>query len=165
LLGEVHRGLANPFGVVSALAGGISFAAFLVLIRRWSVRFRLDGLVISFATSAAAALVIGGYVLATDPRGLLPAEPRPEALLGLAWLAAVTTGAQLLTVLAMRLIPAARAAAFLLLNPLSAAILAAALLSERASPVQAIGGALVLAGIAIATLPAATARRAATRTA
>ncbi len=48
-------------------------------------------------------------------------------------------------------IPAQRSAAFLLLNPITATVLAAILLGERPSPIQLLGGILVLVGIALAT--------------
>lgn len=44
----------------------------------------------------------------------------------------------------MQLIPATRSAAFLLLNPITATVLAAALLGERPAPLQVAGGGLVL---------------------
>ncbi|MFM2106811.1 MAG: hypothetical protein RL338_1843, partial [Chloroflexota bacterium] len=47
-------------------------------------------------------------------------------------------------------VPARRTSSLLLLNPLTAALLAALLLGERLEPTQLVGALLVLAGIALA---------------
>ena len=72
------------------------------------------------------------------------------------WLAAVAALGPILTVASVRLIPAARSAAFLLLNPITATVLAVTLLGERPSPLQLAGGILVLLGMAVATIPGRT---------
>ena len=72
--------------------------------------------------------------------------------MAIGWLAVVAGGGQALAVASTRLVPASRTAAFLLLNPVSATILAFALLGERAAPIQVFGGILVLAGMAAATV-------------
>jgi len=58
-------------------------------------------------------------------------------------------------------LPSDRSAAIFLLNPLTAALLAAALLGERLGPLQVVGCGLVLAGVALATVMAARVARAA----
>lgn len=101
-----------------------------------------------------SALALGTLVLVGDPASLVPArlDVVPAAAIG--WLAVVAAGGQLLTVASVRLVPAARTAPFLLLNPITATILAALLLGERPPPPpQLLGGGLVLAGIAAATVP------------
>jgi len=52
----------------------------------------------------------------------------------------------------LRRMPAGRAAPFLLLMPISGTLIAAALLGERLDQVQLAGAALILLGIAVATL-------------
>ena len=137
------------WGILAAL----SFALYLVLARRWSATYRLDGLTVAFANCALAAVVLGGFVLATDPALLAPANPPVEAVVAMGWLAVVAALGPVLMVASVRLIEAARSAAFLLLNPITATILAAILLGERPSPLQLAGGVVVLLGMAVATIP------------
>ena len=93
--------------------------------------------------AALVAMGFGSAYVATS-FALLALGPVPAA----AWrcgLAAVFVGAVL------RLIPAARTATFLLLNPITATVLAGVLLGERPTPLQVAGGVLVLLGMAAAT--------------
>ena len=69
-------------------------------------------------------------------------------LLGLAWL--VHAGGQGLIAFAMAHLPAAFSSVTLLIQPVTATILAWLLLSEVIGPWQAAGGGLVLAGIFVA---------------
>jgi drug/metabolite transporter (DMT)-like permease len=92
-------------------------------------------------------------LLLTDPASLVPRAATPSAVIALGWLAIVAGLGPVLTVAAARLIPAARSAAFLLFNPITATALAFLLLGERPSALQIAGGALVLLGMAAATLP------------
>jgi drug/metabolite transporter (DMT)-like permease len=83
----------------------------------------------------------------------VPAAPPVEAIIALGWMAVVAAMGPVLTVASVRRIPAARSAAFLLLNPITATVLAVILLAERPSPLQLAGGGLVLLGMAAATAP------------
>ena len=153
LLAELDPGHADAVGIGWGLLAAVAFALFLVLSRRWSVPYGLDGPGISLASMAITALSIGGFVLLEDPASLLPAAVPWESATALGWLAVAAVAGQLLTIASVRLIPAARSAAFLLLNPISATILAVLLLGERPTALQVAGGLLVLLGIAAATLP------------
>ncbi len=153
LLAELDPLGGDATGIGWGLLASVSFALYLVLTRRWSARFRLDGFAIALTNMSLTALVLGGIVLATAPATLVPSRVPGDALAALAWLAGVAAVAQLLTVASVRRIPAARSAAFLLLNPVTATILAAVLLGERPSTLQVTGGVLVLAGMAVATVP------------
>ena len=141
--------VGNGWGIVAAA----SFALYLVLARRWSRPYRLDGLTVALAIASLAAVVLGGLTLVTGPASLTPPAPPIEAIAGLGWMAVVAALGPVLTVASVRRIPAARSAAFLLLNPITATVLAVILLGERPSPLQLAGGALVLLGMAAATLP------------
>jgi drug/metabolite transporter, DME family len=88
-----------------------------------------------------------------DPGSLIPAALPAQSVLAILWLGAVAALGPILTVASVRRIAAARTAAFLLLNPVTATILAALLLGERPSPAQLAGSVLVLLGMAAATLP------------
>jgi drug/metabolite transporter (DMT)-like permease len=153
LLAELDPNGTDVAGMGWGILAALSFALYLVLARRWSARYRLDGLTVAFANCALAAVVLGGFVLATDPALLAPVNPPVEAIVAIAWLAVVAALGPILMVASVRLIEAARSAAFLLLNPITATILAAVLLGERPSPIQLVGGIVVLLGMAVATIP------------
>ena len=51
----------------------------------------------------------------------------------------------------VRRVPANRTSAALLLTPISSAVLGAVLLSDRLEPIQLLGAALILVGIAVAS--------------
>ena len=153
LLAELDPDATDVAGMGWGLLAALSFALYLVLARRWSRRYRLDGLTVSFSIGALTAVVLGGFVLATDPASLTPSAPPAEAIIAIVWLAVVAGLGPILMVASVRLIPAARSAAFLLLNPITATILAVVLLGERPSPLQLGGGLLVLLGMAAATIP------------
>ena len=153
LLAELDPGHSDVVGIGWGLAAAVAFALFLVLSRRWSAPYGIDGPGISFASMGVTALSIGGFVLLTAPASLLPASLPWEPVVAIGWLAAAAVAGQLLTIASVRLIPAARSGAFLLLNPITATILAGLLLGERPSMIQIAGGLLVLLGMAAATLP------------
>ena len=159
LLAELDPAGVNGSGMAWGLLAAASFAVYLVLARRWSARYRLDGVDVSLAAASLSIAVLGGFILAADPASLIPSSPSAQALLALVWMGTVAALGPVLMVASVRLIPAARSAAFLLLNPITATLLAAVLLGERPAPVQMLGGLLVLAGIAAATLPAGTGER------
>ncbi|MCJ7711565.1 MAG: DMT family transporter, partial [Chloroflexi bacterium] len=122
LLAELDPDATDVAGMGWGLLAALSFALYLVLARRWSRRYRLDGLTVSFSIGALTAVVLGGFVLATDPASLTPSAPPAEAIIAIVWLAVVAGLGPILMVASVRLIPAARSAAFLLLNPITATI-------------------------------------------
>jgi drug/metabolite transporter (DMT)-like permease len=71
------------------------------------------------------------------------------ALLSIAFGASST--ANLLLLASVRRVPAARTSAALLLVPVSSAVLGAVLLADQLTPVQFVGAALIVIGIAIAS--------------
>jgi drug/metabolite transporter (DMT)-like permease len=148
MLSDVELARGRPEGVAWALAAATSFALFLVLARRWSVAYALPGPVVALGNAVATALVLGTVLIASAPTAVLPASVGWDSAIALAWLAVVAAAGQVLAVLAVRLIPAERSSAFLLLNPLTAAILAWLLLGAVPSALQAAGCALVLIAMA-----------------
>jgi drug/metabolite transporter (DMT)-like permease len=154
LLAELDFGSSDVAGLAWGLTAAVSYALYLVLTRRWSSANRLDGKTIAAATTTSTAVCLGVPLLLADPGQLLPVSIAPEAAIAIAWLSAVAALGQVLVVASVRLMPAARSAAFLLLNPVTATVLSALLLGAFPSMLQLLGGALVLAGIAAATLPA-----------
>ncbi len=143
-------------GLAMGLGAALAFAAYLLLTRRWAGPWSLPTPLISgsvFAVMGSGALLLA---ILTDPAGLVPRNVTPSALIGLAWIAAISGAtAQLLLIASVRRIPAQESSAYLLLNPLTAAVLAAILLGERLLPLQLLGAAAVLAGIALATIAGA----------
>jgi drug/metabolite transporter (DMT)-like permease len=148
LLGDLQPSMRLAGGIGVGLVAAISFALFLVLSRRWSVPYGLPG-----PSVALAALALSGagtaVLMAVTGIPLTEGDLLPEAAWAVAWLALGPGAlAAVLVVIGMRRLPARRASAFLLLNPPTAAVLAWVLLGERLSPVQLLGGALVLAAMA-----------------
>ena len=157
LLTELDFARAPLAGIAVGLLGALSFAIYLVLLRRWAgggPRDR-DPMLVPEVTATAVvvstALVLLLVMLITEPSALVPSAPVPEALAAILWLA-IGPGclSQLFIAISARRITARRSAAFLLLNPLTAAITAFLVLGEVLSPVQGVGAGLVLAGIALA---------------
>jgi drug/metabolite transporter (DMT)-like permease len=148
-LAEISLAPGRFVGIGWGLAAAVSFALFLLLARRWSATYGLTGATVSLGNAVATAMVLSGAVIAFAPATFLPHLLRPEALVALAWLGVVAAGGQVTAVLAVRLIPAERSSAFLLLNPVSATLLAAILLRQVPSPAQLLGGAFVLLGMGL----------------
>jgi drug/metabolite transporter (DMT)-like permease len=153
LLAELDSGGPSIGGIAWGLLAAVSFALFLVLSRKWSGPDRLDAIVIALANMSATAVVLGAIVIVSNPGSFEPRTIVPEAVWAVGWLAIVAAAGQWLAVAAVRRLPASRSSAFLLLNPIAAAILSVLLLGEQLAPLQVLGGLLVLAGIAVATIP------------
>lgn len=148
LLGDLRTDARTAAGIGVGLGAAASFGLFLVLSRRWASAYRLSSLTIAVGTQGSTAVLIGLVVLLLG-NPLLVGETRPDAAAGLVWLA-IGPGAlaAVMVVIAARLLPARRVSAFLLLNPPTAALGGWLLLGERLSPLQLLGGALVLVAIA-----------------
>jgi drug/metabolite transporter (DMT)-like permease len=150
-LAELEVGTGGV-GIAWGLLAATSFALFLVLSRKWARADGFDGLTVALATMTATAVGLGAIVAVSAPATLVPEALVPEAVVALGWLVVVGAGGQALAVSSLGLVPASRTAAFLLLNPVSATILSFVLLAERPSALQVVGGLLVLAGMAAATI-------------
>ena len=153
LLAQLDLGGSGIRGIGWGLVAAVSFALFLVLSRKWSRVDGFDPLAITLANMVATALGLGGLLMLLDPGSFETRAIVPEAVIAVAWLGLVAGAGQALAVAAVRLVPASRSSAFLLLNPIAATILSVILLGQAPTALQAIGGLLVLAGIAAATIP------------
>jgi len=174
LLSELDPRSGSAFGVAAGLGAAVAFALYLVLSRRWTGGLRrvrptparsasapaarsvverpLPGDLVALALFAMLGLVLLPVELLVEPRAIVPPTIAPEALAALGWLVlGPSLLAQLLLQASVRRVRARHSAAFLLLNPISASILAALLLGERLSPSQLGGAILVLAGIGISS--------------
>jgi probable blue pigment (indigoidine) exporter len=140
-------------GVLAAVGAALSFATYLVLARRWSDPDHLSPLSIALALLLSTVVVTGGAQLVSDPAGL-QVDLSVVGWAALIWLALPASALpHVLVVTTMRRLPASRAAPYLMLMPVSGAILAAVLLDEQLDPLQLLGAGLMLAGIAAATIP------------
>jgi probable blue pigment (indigoidine) exporter len=150
-LAELDPARLTVGGLGAAVGAAISYAAFLVLARRWSGPFELSATTITLGNFAVGGVGLTALAALDDPAGLLPARLVPEAVVALAWLVFVSVVAQLLIMASVRRVDARRTSAALLLNPLTAAGLSALLLGERLTELQLGGGALVLVGMAVSS--------------
>jgi drug/metabolite transporter (DMT)-like permease len=151
LLSKVAMSGSATIGVVAGLGASLCFGAFLVLSRRWSGRYRLTDVEIALAIAGSTAIGLLPVELVGEPASLLPATVRPDELLGLAWLALVPgVAAQILVIASTRRVETRSSAAVLLISPITTAVLAAALLGESLDLGQAMGAALILAGVGVA---------------
>jgi probable blue pigment (indigoidine) exporter len=151
LTGIAEGGAATAVdGVAIGLLAALSYAGYLVLARRWSQRHGLRAETITLGSVVTATVVLFALVLATNPASVWPAGVTPTAVAALAWLAFVLAAGQLLVVAGVQRLDARTSSTLLLLNPLTTAALAPALLGERLSAGQLVGAGLVLAGMAIA---------------
>lgn len=148
LLSDLRPSVELAGGMAIALLAAVSFALFLVLSRRWSVRYGLTGPSVGLAALALAGFASALLIPLLGDAGWY-GTLRPDAALAIAWLA-LGPGmlAAVLVVVGMRRLPARRASAFLLLNPPTAAIGSWLLLGERLTATQLVGGALVLVAMA-----------------
>jgi drug/metabolite transporter (DMT)-like permease len=152
LLAQLRLSGSAVEGIGTGLVAALSYALFLVLSRRWSVPWALPGSLITLAMALGTGLPIVAWLLLFQPAALVPPAIRPDAAAALVWLG-VAPGAvaPVLLVAAVRRLDARRSSAYLLLNPISAAVLSPVLLGEWLQPEQLLGGLLVLAGMAAAS--------------
>ena len=136
-------------GIAMAFTGAAMFGLYLVLARRWSGPYRLDGTLVTIANLLARGPGLLAVAAAVDTRPLIPASLDPAAILALLSivLGSSSTGS-LLVMASVRRVPAGRTSAALLLTPFSSACSAAAILGERLPPSGLLGAALILVGIA-----------------
>jgi len=139
-------------GVLVALGAAISFAVYLGLARLWADPIRLPTLTVAFWLLVSSLLMSTALQLVVKPGGLAP-DLSLKGWAALLWLALPASALpHVLVIATLRRMPASRAAPFLLLMPISGALIAAALLGERLDQIQLAGAALILLGIAAATL-------------
>lgn len=155
--------LAPTGDTLAGLAAGgmaaVSYGLYLVLIRRWSRAIQAGPLAVTLANTGMATAGLGAFILLSDPSSFLPRAVPPEVVVATAWLVLVSAGGTLLVTAALRRVEARLVSSMLLLNPVTATILAALLLAESPTPPQLVGGLLVLAGMAASTDVAGVLRR------
>jgi drug/metabolite transporter (DMT)-like permease len=136
-------------GVVFGVSTAIAYALFLLILRQGnSDERRPAGPLFDATLSGAVFSAIGGIAV-----GDIDWVPGLESQ---AWLVLLALSSQvlgwLLISVSLPRLPAVLTSIVLMLQPVSAVFLAAVLLSEAPSPVQLLGVAVVIAGVAVATL-------------
>jgi drug/metabolite transporter (DMT)-like permease len=143
---SVTLGLDHLLGDGLGLATAVFYAGYILAVKKVRADFS-TATVMAWSTAAGAiallplALISGESIIATTATGW-------GVLLALALLSHV--GGQSLIAYALAHLPAAFSSVSLLLQPVAAALLAWLILSEALGLLQGLGGAVVLAGIAIA---------------
>lgn len=150
VIGKGAYGVNPPLGVSLGIFTGISYAGYLLIIRRGSNDLRRPAgpVAISTASTALVAIIVGSLLGELDP---IPAWPA-HGWLALLGVTSQSIGYLLISISLPRL-PAALVSIILLAQPVATVILARFLLDERPSMEQLLGIALVVGGIAVATLP------------
>ncbi len=142
----------DALGVAAGIGASLAFGAYLVLARRWGGSHGIQPMQIAVTNMIALVIVGAALQLLVDP-GVLPANLTASGWFWLAWIAVPCgAGAHLLAMTAVGRLPAGRSSPFLLLAPLTGALLSALLVGERLDPLQLIGGGLIVGAIALATL-------------
>jgi len=136
-------------GIGAGLFGAVGYAFYLVLGRKWMDANSLAPQTVALAAALTTALVFLPWLSLTAPATIVPDAARADSLIALGWLAAVMVTGQTLVMMSARRIDSRRSASFLLLNPLTAAVLGVLVLGEMLTAQQVGGGGLVLIGIAL----------------
>lgn len=151
LVGSVPD-MDSVLGVALALGGATCFGLYIVLARRWSRRYALDGTLVTIGNLIGRGPILLLVELVRAPDLLWPAPVDPAAIVALLSIALGSSStANLLLMASVRRVPAGRTSAALLLTPISSALIGAVLLQDQLGPVQLIGAGLILAGIAVAS--------------
>jgi drug/metabolite transporter (DMT)-like permease len=136
-------------GVVYGLCTAVAYALFILVLRQAGSDLRRPaGPLFEATLSAAVFCAIGGIAI-----GDLDWAPGTESQ---AWLVLLALSSQvlgwLLISVSLPRLPAVLTSILLMLQPMATVVLGALLLSEAPSAVQLSGVAIVLAGVALATL-------------
>lgn len=151
LAGAIPTG-APLGGIALALAAAAMFGLYLVLSRRWSARYRLDGTLITIANLVGRGPVLLAAAVLLDQGAVIPADPDPAAVIALLTIVfGSSTSGNLLLIASVRRLEAGRASGALLLTPVASAVIAALVLGERLSPIGLLGAACILVGMAFAS--------------
>jgi drug/metabolite transporter (DMT)-like permease len=148
LVGTGTYGADPLLGVVLGLITALSYAAYLIVLRHVGRRHTAEPVAISTATTAVVAALVGIALGRFDP---IPTWPSHGWLL-LLGVTAQSAG-YLLISLSLPRLPAVATSIILLAQPVVSVGLAMVLLGETPSAAQLGGVALVIGGIALATVP------------
>ena len=150
VIGADAYGVDPALGTTLGLFTALAYAGYLLVIRRGSNDLRRPAgpVAISTASTMVVAIVAGVLLGELDP---VPAWPSHG------WLIAVGITSQSIGYLVISIslprLPAALVSIILLAQPVATVIIARVLLDETPSVAQLLGVGLVVAGIAVATVP------------
>jgi drug/metabolite transporter (DMT)-like permease len=137
----------TPIGIALAIAGAISIAAYLIVVRATDPRY--DTLAVTSRTYAyAAVLLIAASLVTHDSLPPLGDARAWGGILAMALLSQLFGHTALNA--AVRVLSATFVSTMTLLEPVIAALLAAWLFSERLGATTALGAGVILAAIAVA---------------
>jgi drug/metabolite transporter (DMT)-like permease len=149
VIGSAAYGDDPALGVAYGLLTGLAYALFILILRHASTDQRGPaGPLFDATASGAVFCAIGGIAV-----GDIDWMPGPESQ---AWLVLLALSSQvlgwLLISVSLPRLPAVLTSILLMLQPVSTVFLGALLLSEAPSSVQLLGVAIVIAGVAVATV-------------
>jgi drug/metabolite transporter (DMT)-like permease len=149
VIGSGAYGDDPALGVIYGVLTGITYALFLLILRQGNTNERRPAGPLFEATASAAVFsALGGIAV-----GDIDWVPGPESQ---AWLVLLALSSQvlgwLLISVSLPRLPAVLTSILLMLQPVSTVFLGAVLLSEAPSAVQLAGVAIVIAGVAVATV-------------
>jgi drug/metabolite transporter (DMT)-like permease len=144
-LGDLRQGSHRLWGDVLALVGAVAVAGYFVIGRR--LRAQLSLLAYVFPVYGIAAVVLMVVMLASD------CSPLPQRPATWGWLSLMALGILGHSALnwALRYLSATYVTIAILGEPIGSTLLAWWLLDEPPSPWAAVGGALILGGIVVAS--------------
>jgi drug/metabolite transporter (DMT)-like permease len=138
-------------GAFIAFLSAAMFGLYIVLARRWSVPYQLDGTLVTIANLIGRGPILLTIALLSNPAGVMPASPDPAAILAVLFIAVGSSSSgNLLLLASVRRVPAARTGGALLLTPLASAVIAAVLLGDHLTPGGVVGATLILVAMALA---------------
>ncbi len=160
VVGSGAYGADPPLGVTLGIITALSYAGYLLIIRRGSNDLRRPAgpVAISTASTMVVSILAGSLLGELDP---VPSWPSHFWLV-LVGITSQSIGYLVISISLPRL-PAALVSIILLTQPVATVALARLLLAEEPSVVQLLGVALVIGGIAVATVPVGRLRDAAAR--
>ncbi|WP_327313677.1 DMT family transporter [Streptomyces sp. NBC_01235] len=146
LFADVGGSAVHPRGVLLALLSAAGYSAMTLLTRRWGRDGGADASATTVGAFAVTALCLLPFALA---EGLLPHSAEPLRVLALlVYIAAVPTAlAYALYFAGAAVVRSATVSVIMLLEPVSAAVLAVALLGERLTATTLTGTLLMLASV------------------
>ncbi len=116
----------SPLGVGLAVVAAILFGLYIVLARRWSGAYGIDGTSVTIANLVGRGPILIAIELLRTGQPLIPSQPDPAAVVALLTIAfGSSSTANLLLMASVRRVEAGRTAAALLLTPVASAVIAA----------------------------------------
>jgi len=152
LLAGVDPTATSLTGVVFAAVAAAIFGLYMVLARKWSEPYALDGTLVTIANLIGRGPILLLVELVRTSGSVIPSHPDPGAMVALLTIAfGSSSTANLLLIASVRRVPARSTSAALLLTPLSSAVIDSVLFGDVLTPQGVLGAGLILLGIAGAT--------------